>query len=230
MSNPKTPIFLILASLVGFGCYQVLSLGTKIYNEIATNSPRSAHVVQVANNTQTPVVYSTPAPTLTQIASNSPTPTITTNHTSANTLTELPPGYDFFVEVSYYNPFRGGDNCFGDCETTGTDRIISNGVSVGPYWWIPQHNSGGSACPSIFNGENIRNKDIEILINNEIVNLVCMDAGSEVFSYTSNGIPIVRVDVLYDDGERTYDAPFHHPFTKGGQQFGGYLWPAKFID
>jgi hypothetical protein len=226
--NPKGLIFLILAALVGTAVWYGAVEGPKLYNAFRQNSSQSANIAQVVQSTPQPTEIYHPSnqSNLTPTPTNTPYPTpINKNSTQ---LPPLPPGFDFYVEVSYYNPFRGGDNCFFDCETTGTDRIISNGLAVGPYWWNPNSNTGGSACPKQFNGENIRNKNITILVKNEVVKLECMDAGTLVYTRTINGIPVIRADVLHDDGERTYDAPIHHPYTKNGQQFGGFFWPGKF--
>jgi hypothetical protein len=123
------------------------------------------------------------------------------------------------MEVFYYNPLRGGTNCDGSCATLGNgDIIIENGNPVGPWWWNQSKNYGGAACPTKYRGKNI-----EIKVNNEIVTLTCVDSGGMIYEEGN----VIRVDVLFEDGQRRADAPYNYPQTKTGQQLSGYKWDAR---
>ena len=55
-----------------------------------------------------------------------------------------------------------------------------------------------------------------------------MDEGGLIYNHSVNGIPIIRVDILHDDGYRNPDDPYNHPDSRSGTQVGDRFWFAKF--
>ncbi len=142
---------------------------------------------------------------------------------NTSTLDDLMAAHDLIINISYYNPLRGGKNCLDDCRYTGNaTQVVSDdgSVPVGSYWWNSGQNFGGAACPSILYG-----KTLGIIIDDENseareqILLECIDAGGQInIKENSDGSYTVRVDILHNDNLKRDDPEnvYNGPLTAGG--------------
>ncbi len=124
--------------------------------------------------------------------------------------------YDLIVQPFYFNPIRGGVNCNDDCRFTRSNvRVLEDDYKTpfGPFWWDPSLNEGGAACP-----ENMLGYTLEALLpNGEKATFYCFDTGGDIIEFTENGQPVIRIDILYEDGYGPDSGKiWNHPKTAEG--------------
>jgi hypothetical protein len=128
------------------------------------------------------------------------------------------------VDITYYNPIRDGTNCGDDCRVTASGiRVLADDFEtpISGYWWDPAAKTAGVACPRIFPfGTVFRIK----LGNGESADVTCIDRGGAITAYNAGDKPVVRLDVLNNDGFGPGDEGlFSLPTTLSGAELYGRL-------
>ncbi|MFH8092675.1 MAG: hypothetical protein QXM38_01905 [Candidatus Aenigmatarchaeota archaeon] len=116
------------------------------------------------------------------------------------------------VNIVYYNPLRGGINCYPPCSTTadGT-KIIEKGKLL--YAWNPETATAYAACPPEYPFGTIF---VVYFPDGTEGKFTCHDRGSAI--KIKNGCAII--DVLHEDGIRGNVKKYNPPRTKNGHIIG----------
>jgi len=123
------------------------------------------------------------------------------------------------VDLSYYDPTKGGINCDSDCAHTanGTRILDDYGNPISGYWWNGEY--AGVACPP----EDPFGTRYVIDFDNEKIILECIDRGDAIVKEGE----VYRLDILHYDGVPIGE--YRQPVTKHGRILAGGPYQAKRI-